>query len=350
MSPRQLTTVRIFGISLVGMLVCQQSFAQLVEVGPGYVKAPFVRIYTDPDGGTHVRAPFTHVYTPGYRNFVPPDGFPLGLGPPPRLRRFESQRPATADPFELRPGEMSWQNLRQVAREGVAELNQELQRYSATESWQDYLQTDALAALVADEGNAPPDENTRQELREILRTFDATTNSSYLSSIHGQPGFRKVHAALRELVVTPRSRQRRLVAASVRNLRRELSTLGSKGESWAAHLKLSSRILQDDAYDPGSVPADTEVEQLDEIISRFDAVSLDPRYTLIAGLAGFQALHENLIVYRDMGPQELDGRVESDDQGGDMEPKDMEPKDVGGIEPVPLPIEELPPPPAGVQE
>ena len=328
MSPRQLATLGTLGINLLALLICQQSFAQLVQIGPGYVKAPFVRIYTDPDGGTHVRAPFTSVYTPGHRNVVPPIGYYPES--PPRAGPFESRRPAAANPLGLRPVDMHSQNLRRVARDGIAQLNQELSRQGAAESWQDYLQTAAIAALVAEDGNTAPHDDVRQQLQEILRSYDATVNSNDLRSIHGRPGFRKVHAALTELVRPALVHQRRLVTASAGELRRELSTLGRNGKRWISHLQLSSPIFRNEAYDPGSNAGDHYLEQLSEIISRFNAVSVNPRYTLISELAGFRATHENLLAYRDM---RLDG------DGGEAQPKD-----VGGIEPVPLAIEELPTP------
>src|SRR5438552_1812968 len=42
--------------------------AQLVQVGPGFVKAPFVRVYWCPDGSSYVRAPFVEVFSPSYRH------------------------------------------------------------------------------------------------------------------------------------------------------------------------------------------------------------------------------------------------------------------------------------------
>ena len=329
MFQRHLTTFGTLGITLVAVLTGQPSFAQLVQIGPGYVKAPFVRVYTDEYGGTHVRAPFTSVYSPGYRNVVPPEGYYFDSTQ--RARRFGSPLATRSNPLGLRAADMNWQSLRRLAREGVAELNQELSRQRALQSWQDYLQTAAIGELVAADRNEPPPEEVRQQLEEILKSYDATLNTNNLRSIHGRPGFRKVHAALTALVVPPLAHQRRLVAASAIELRRELATMGSNGESWVSHLQLSAPIFADEAYDPGSDRADVEHEQLAEIISRFDAVSATPQYAVISELAGFRATYENLTAYRDM-------RLEY--EGGEVQRND-----VGGIEPVPLPIEELPAPP-----
>ena len=59
-------------------------------------------------------------------------------------------------------------------------------------------------------------------------------------------------------------------------------------------------------------------------------MSADPRYTLISELTGYRATYENLIAFRDMLLK---------DDGGEVQRKD-----VGEIEPIPLPVEELPAP------
>jgi hypothetical protein len=222
---------------------------------------------------------------------------------------------------------MNWRNLRRLAREGTAELYQELRRHSASQSWQDYLRTATITDLLGEDQNEPLAHEALEKLQEILRSYDAMLNANDLRSIHGRPGFQKVHAALKELVRPPLAHQRQLVVASARDLRSELVTLGRKGEDWALYLQLSSPIFKDVDYDPGSESRDG-FEQLTEIISRFDRVSVDPQFTLISELAGFQATHANLVTYRDMWP--------NDDRG------EVQPKDFDGIEPIPLPIEELP--------
>jgi hypothetical protein len=60
--------------SLVLLFLPAIAQAQMVEVERGYVRAPFVRVYRTPDGGTRVRAPFVDVFSDGPRNRPSPRG------------------------------------------------------------------------------------------------------------------------------------------------------------------------------------------------------------------------------------------------------------------------------------
>jgi hypothetical protein len=88
--------------------------AQIVQVSPGYVRAPFVRVYTGP-GGTQVRAPFVDVQAPGYRG-----------------RRFVEQ-PAVPSAGDL--AQLDWANLRLAIRELSIYLDSQLSTLTTGDTW-----------------------------------------------------------------------------------------------------------------------------------------------------------------------------------------------------------------------
>src|SRR5580704_14853487 len=92
-------------------------YAQLVQVAPGYVKAPFVRVYSNPDGSSYVRAPFVSVFSPGYRT---------GYGVP-------------SGPTSSELAKMDWRSLAQVIRASAAQLDLDLNQIPSGATWRSRL-------------------------------------------------------------------------------------------------------------------------------------------------------------------------------------------------------------------
>jgi hypothetical protein len=129
--------------------------AQMVQVAPGYVRAPFVRVYSGPYG-SRVRAPFVDVYTP----FVP-------------RGRFIREVP---DDYSMPPELRQRRNLFFAARE----LDRSLGRYQTAASWRQYFALAPGMTLSADGlgEDAPPP--LPAELIRILGRFDsASQNPEY---------------------------------------------------------------------------------------------------------------------------------------------------------------------------
>src|SRR5580698_926263 len=128
-----LRTYRGLGF-LLALLVSQASMpaaqAQLVQVGPGFVRAPFVRVYWGPDGSSSVRAPFVSSYSPGY-------GFQLGVMPP------NCQR-------------MDWAALARTINESARQLDADLTQIAAGDTWRTRLNTKELAMLAPADPQQPP--------------------------------------------------------------------------------------------------------------------------------------------------------------------------------------------------
>ena len=280
-------------------LLSEVAVAQLVEVGPGYVRAPFVRVYTGPGGRTRVQAPFVDVDTPGYRlrrpYLVTPPGRVL---PRPPLPFDNSGRPAN------NAESMSWKQLKEAVREASAQLELELNRFGTTAAgWRKYLHTDQLRQLEAYD-DLPPSVAEGQRLSLILKAFENTSQTPAFRAIAALNSFHIAHDALAELLSPPLERQARLLTASARELEQDLMQMAA-GNQWRTYLALPASLLATAAspdstvvLPPGQGPDPAaEIADLDQTLVRFDTISRDPTYRQIAELASFQQTQSHLNTY-----------------------------------------------------
>ena len=183
-------TILLLGILFHLSFFAAKCSAQLVVVRPGYVKAPFVRVYRNPDGSTYVRAPFVRVHSPVRQpqsHYVP--------------RELQSLAADLA--------EMSWQSLRHVLRQSSADLDAELSRFPTGKVWRRHFMAHAVLDLVPPQGDYPPSDDERTQLIEILTMFDQAHENSDLRAITSLVSFRVLHAAIGEFVSRPEPRMLR---------------------------------------------------------------------------------------------------------------------------------------------
>ncbi len=247
--------------------------AQLVEVRPGYIRAPFVRIYRNPDGGSHVQAPFVNVFSPGY-------------GPRNVVRGV---------PTVVEFGQMNWLSLSQAVREWTTRLDADLGRFPSGEFWKSSLKTAEIAALVPAEHNGPPDEDVRQRLRAIFEIHETVGAAPELNGVVGLASFRVLHAALGEYSTPPEQRLRRQLFTAAGELYRSLQHYNT-GPSWQEYLMLSPGRALAEARLAGAEFA-PNLAELTAALGRFDSVRRNPEYGEISRLAAFKATHELLEVY-----------------------------------------------------
>ncbi|MGB6041954.1 MAG: hypothetical protein WBF93_02245 [Pirellulales bacterium] len=143
-------SVAIFALS-VSIAATETTEAQIVQVEPGYIRAPFVRVYRTPDGGRRVQAPFTDVYSPGHRNFNDPDArhFNQQQADPNRPPRAADQRAGTPP----RVPSNSQDELRRRLAAASVQLDQDLAGMEGGSDWQEYLKlpADIYAGLQRNE-------------------------------------------------------------------------------------------------------------------------------------------------------------------------------------------------------
>lgn len=268
-----------------------QSPGQAVRVGPGAVRAPYAAVDWLPNGAVHVRAPFVNVYSPAF-----PWGPPFPVPRPfPGMLRSPWNRPVepAQRPEEL--GSLDWGTLRRSVAQWTAELDFDLGQISTGELWKAHLKTAELAALVRSQQDAPPGEQERIQLREILAIHQATARSSAYRRITDQPSFRALGAVLAEYTTTADERLRRQLFAAAGELDRSLEQFET-GNTWQQYLEVApGKSLAADQT--GRAPASSSTTALADVLARFESVRHNDDYRVIAAVPAFKATHDLLAAY-----------------------------------------------------
>lgn len=167
--------------------------AQLVQVGPGYVKAPFVRVERGPEG-TRVRAPFTRVetgrpaYSPAYHRrhaLAPQAGYesnPLGQAD------ISSEHPLPGT--KLAAVERQRRKLAILSRR----LDRDLMRMTTAAHWQTFLQ---LPVEVVSPKRAVVVEPGLETLQRTLARFALVAENEEYQSVARIGSFRATYRELK---------------------------------------------------------------------------------------------------------------------------------------------------------
>ncbi|MDH3640274.1 MAG: hypothetical protein OES09_17675 [Gammaproteobacteria bacterium] len=175
----------LFAIAACLVATNDSAEAQLIRVEPGYVRAPFVRVYRTPGGGRRVRAPFTDVYSPGYAH--PGD---------------QGHHQAYVNPYaeptndQLGPQERARRQLAAAAYE----LDRDLSRMVGGSAWQEYLRLpDPVFTGLRTNQPTPIESSVNpDELEHVLARFTQIANDEQYNMISELPSFRTVHQNLVE--------------------------------------------------------------------------------------------------------------------------------------------------------
>ncbi len=266
-----------FGVAL---LLGNKSQAQLVQVGPGYVKAPFVRVYSYPNGGSYVRAPFVEVYTPGYdwNTYVVPESAPIAVD-------------------EAR---LDWRGLAQRLRNSANQLDADLNSIAGGDAWRAHLKLPEVIANISRDESQPPSAESRQKLLALANNFDFVASSSDASSIANLASFQALRQSLRGYSMVPEQRYRQQLFLFARDLYATLQRFDTAA-SWQAYLKLAPGMVLsttdreiDEIAPEVTVPSDTALK---EALARFDAARANADYGVITNLPAYRATHECLAAY-----------------------------------------------------
>jgi hypothetical protein len=249
---------------------------QLVVVQPGYVKAPFVRVFTNPDGSSYVRAPFVEVYSPPH---------------------FHHHAAPTPD--EL--AEYDWWMLRRVAREAASRLDNSLSQFPTGDVWRRHFQTRELAQLDTPHSESVPTPEDQARFSAWLAIYNAGAESDDLRAVTQLTDYRVLHTALRELALPPATRQRGQLATSARLLDRALEDFRT-GDTWRKYLALPEGVFAaersaEGAADPQQV---VDAAALLKLRERFDTVNENEAYRGIARLPEFQTTRQRLARYLEL--------------------------------------------------
>ena len=163
--------------------------AQLVQVGPGYVKAPFVRVERGPEG-TRVRAPFTRVETgsPAYHRrhaLAPQAGYESN---PVRQAEIGMEQPLPGT--ELTAVERQRRKLAILSRR----LDRDLMRMTTAAHWQAFLQ---LPAEVVSPKRAVMVQPRLETLQRTLAHFALVAENEEYQSVARISSFRALYRELK---------------------------------------------------------------------------------------------------------------------------------------------------------
>jgi hypothetical protein len=258
--------------ALGGLLPVNTCESQMVQVAPGYVKAPFVRVYRTPDGGSQVRAPFVNIYTPGYRG----------------ARAY--QVPTNAEFIQ-----MDWRALSRSIREANAQLDSDLNQFPAGPAWKSRLKTAEVFALIPAESESPPTEGVRQQLQAVLETQSSESAVAEFGRVADLVSFKVLQLGLAEYVTPAEVRLQRQLFAAARDLNQALDRFGT-GAGWQRYLRVApGLVLSEEKTDPER-PVFSAEEYI-EALDHFDAVSQNSEYRMISSLSAFQVTRQRLASF-----------------------------------------------------
>ena len=169
--------------------------AQLVQVGPGYVKAPFVRVYRTPNG-TVVRAPFTNIERggPAYRSQYPQA---------PYVNPYEDPRLASRDGDIAAADITLLERQRRLVAASARRLDRDLLRFRTGSHWQAFLRLPPgflNGNRIAISGRGEMVQPDPIAVQGALNNFDAVADSDEYQTISQLGSFRSTHRLLREYV------------------------------------------------------------------------------------------------------------------------------------------------------
>jgi hypothetical protein len=265
----------LLAAALVWHVAAVSSHGQLVQVGPGYVKAPFVRVYWYPDGSSYVRAPFVSIYSGGHY-------YPHG---------YHSDGGHDVDQF----GSMDWRSLNQAIREWRSKLDANLLQNPSGDFWKTSLKTAEIATLVSADWEGPPNEEARQQLRAIYDTFEKVASSPEVNGVAGLQSFQMLRAALREYSTPAEPRARGQLAVAAHDLSRSLKRFET-GPAWQQYLLLApGMVLAKEKLEAGD--SEQSIGELTRAAEIYDSVRDDGQYRIIAELPAFSMTRNFLAAY-----------------------------------------------------
>src|SRR6185295_11355515 len=266
----------VLGMAAVLAFSTNAAWAQLVQVAPGFVKAPFVRVWWCPDGTTRVRAPFVDVVTPGHR----------------RVSWAQSREMPAGAPQDF--SQQDWQSLRATIRQLASNLDTDLGRFRTGDLWKGELKTAEIRDLVpADNGPPTPEQVTA--LHGILPAFEKTRGKTDTQMISGLQSFQSLESALHEYLSPATDRMRRQLTSASDALYRALDRTQT-GKTWQKYLALPDTVAQAPLYDAPQ-PTESDLAELEKVRQRFDSVSGNEEYRATTQMPEFKATRDRLNAY-----------------------------------------------------
>jgi hypothetical protein len=185
---------------------------------------------------------------------------------------------------------MDWLALQRTIQTSTQRLENELAQVPGGASWTASLRTSEIAQLASADRIGPPTESIRQQLAEIADVLDALSADTHAAAVTGLPSFRNLTLALHAYSASPGERSRQQLLASADQLARSLERFDT-APTWLRYFDL----MPGGALSSSQAPApSTDTADLLTLLGKFDSVSRNPQYSMIAELREFQQTHQLL--------------------------------------------------------
>lgn len=249
-------------------------------VGSGGYYPPYYHRYYD-----YPRAYYGGYYDSyGGGTYVPPESADYAETAPPA-----SQDPPLPTAAQIaRMSDEQLAELLRIASEGYAK---ELGDYKNGETWKDYFKLAGIAAMT--KSAEPPSADDRATAAEVLKRLDSSSANTEYDAVTKSWGFKALRVGLREYTLALKDRSAHRLVAAVQQLRHSLDGV-TTGAGWKKHLEIDA--LGKSAENNGADEA-ASVKQLKPVLAKFDAVSRNPEFQVIAELDGFAATKAGLKTY-----------------------------------------------------
>ncbi len=177
---------------------------------------------------------------------------------------------------------------------GLQALKRDLGDIRTGGTWKAYFQLEDFNTALTEAKDRPPAAPTLARLREILGSFDAVAVEPKYQVISRLWSFRTLRVTLHEYSLPPIERQQHMLVARLQALKRDLNALTDVGPGWKEYLQL---LPLESILDSRGELSSSQREQLEEIVNRFDQVSREPKYVVVARLPAFEPTHRSLQRY-----------------------------------------------------
>lgn len=178
--------------------------AQVIEIGPGSVRAPSVRVQRRVRLRDRIRRRFRNDDANVEQNDAPQRRSPGALQPPP-VPPARPQRSWTS-PAPVPPGTTPTadrQSLQTSLILAEAELNRQLSASAAGQAYRDQLHVGRLSELLLGNPAAPLTDEEHKQLQQILDAYNQTLIDPSQRWVSRLSGFEKVQAGLTGLLTPP---------------------------------------------------------------------------------------------------------------------------------------------------
>jgi hypothetical protein len=241
-------------------------------------------------------APYYNNYYRSYQNYDP--GYYQGSDyySGNYLPNTAQQLPAMEHPPIPTAGQVARltdEQLRMMIAVALDNYNKDLDGFTTGAGWKIHFKLAELKTHVTGSQIGSPDASTRTLIADISQKFEAAEKDPSYEVITQPWSFQTLLVALKEYSLPAVKRQGHVLNAKAQTLKRSLDNI-STGAGWKAYLEINEldKLLGETSGDNAEL-----TKKLEKILERFDDVSQNQQYKVVAELQGFDVTRTALQQY-----------------------------------------------------